>query len=220
MNTTSLTPFNGSDYQHDRDAARLTDQMDRVFSALSDKQWHTLEEIAAITGDPTPSISAQIRHLRKARFGGWEIQKIHQHGGLFSYRFTGEKVKPTSERAADPDPLPSAAPELLKAAEIRIARLEAQLEDLESFHGDIILGCDIDKGSQGLFRQKRVIIGPGKTQDEIDLEAAQLENARLKKLLDEILWHINNQSILGAIQTSLPNRIAAAIHDEISPEIP
>ena len=128
MNTTSLTPFNGSDYDHGRDAPRLTDQMNRVFNVLSDKRWHTLEEIAAITGDPTPSVSAQIRHLRKARFGGWDIQKIHQHGGLFSYRFTGEKTTPASESTENCAPLPPAAPELLEMAHRKISQLKGELE--------------------------------------------------------------------------------------------
>lgn len=128
MNTTSLTPFNGSDYDHARDALRLTDQMKRVFDALSDKQWHTLEEIAAITGDPTPSISAQIRHLRKARFGSWDIQKIHQHGGLFSYRLTGERLEPIPEPPADSTPLPPAAPELLEIAHKKLGQLKTELE--------------------------------------------------------------------------------------------
>ena len=128
MNTTSLTPFNGSDYDHGRDAPRLTDQMNRVFNVLSDKRWHTLEEIAAITGDPTPSVSAQIRHLRKARFGGWDIQKIHQHGGLFSYRLTGERVQNDSEPPDNCAPLPPAAPELLEMAHLKIGQIQGELE--------------------------------------------------------------------------------------------
>lgn len=190
MNTASLTPFNGSNYDHTRDAPRLTDQMSRVFHALSGKQWHTLESISQITGDPTPSISAQIRHLRKARFGGWEILKIHQGNGLFAYRMTGGKVEPASEPPADPTSLPPAAPEKLRQAEIYIARLESQLEGLESFHCDIVAGCDIDKGSQGLFRQKRVVIGPGKTQDEIDLERAE---AKCDELISALHLILDNQ---------------------------
>lgn len=170
MNTTPLTPFNGSDYDHDRDAPRLTEQIQRVFTVLSDRNWHALSQIAGITGDPEASISAQIRHLRKSRFGGWAIEKKHASHGLYLYRLTGERANPASQPPSDPIPLPPAAPELLKAAEIRIAQLEGQVEDLESFHCDVIAGCDISKGSQGLFRQCRVIIGPGKTQDQIDLE--------------------------------------------------
>lgn len=216
MNTTSLTPFNGSDYDHTRDAPRLTDQMKRVFDALSDKQWHTLEEIAAITGDPTPSISAQIRHLRKARFGSHEIEKAYHGNGLYAYHLTGKKIWHEHDKQEEEDELsPPAAPELLKAAEIRIAQLEGKLEDMESFHCDIIAGCDISKGSQGLFRQKRVVIGSGKTQDEIDLEAAQLENTHLKALLDEAFKYLDYR-LLGALSNdSLPHRMAAALREKI-----
>lgn len=187
MNTASLTPFNGSNYDHTRDAPRLTDQMNRVFEVLSTNQWVTLADIAAATGDPEASISAQIRHLRKARFGSWDIQKRHNGHGLYSYRMTGEKTTPSSEPAEDSASLPPSAPELLKAAEIRIAQLEGRIDDWESFHCDIILGCDIDKGRQGLFRQKRVVIGPGKTQDEIDLERAEAKCDELTSALHLIL---------------------------------
>lgn len=187
MNTTSLTPFNGSDYDHDRDAPRLTEQIKRVFEVLSTHQWVTLAEIAAATGDPEASISAQIRHLRKARFGSWDIQKRHNGNGLYSYRMTGEKTTPSSEPAEDSAPLPPSAPELLKAAEIRISQLEGQVEDLMSFQCDVIAGCDISKGSQGLFRQKRVVIGQGKTQDEIDLERAEAKCDELTSALRAVL---------------------------------
>lgn len=54
----------------------------------------------------------------------------------------------------------------LKEAGDKIARLE-------TFHSEVIAGCDIDKGPQGLYRQVKVVIGPGKTQDQIDLEQAK-----------------------------------------------
>lgn len=128
MNTTSLTPFNGSDYDHDRDAPRLTDQLERVYSVLSDRGWHTLEGIAQITGDPTPSISAQIRHLRKARFGGWEIEKCYHGDGLYAYRLTGERVQNDSEPPENCAPLPPAAPELLEMAHLKIGQIQGELE--------------------------------------------------------------------------------------------
>lgn len=128
MNTASLTPFNGSDYSHDRDAPRLTEQLQRVFNVLSDEQWHTLEGIARITGDPTPSISAQIRHLRKARFGGHEIEKTYYGDGLYAYRLTGEKTTPSSKPAEDSAPLPPSAPELLEIAHKKLGQIQTELE--------------------------------------------------------------------------------------------
>jgi hypothetical protein len=35
----------------------------------------TLEELANKTRFPPASISAQLRHLRKAEFGGWKVEK-------------------------------------------------------------------------------------------------------------------------------------------------
>lgn len=134
MNTASLTPFNGSDYDHARDAPRLTDQMSRVFHALSGKQWHTLESISQITGDPTPSISAQIRHLRKARFGSHEIEKAYHGNGLYAYRLTGEKIWYEHDKQEEEDgSLPPAAPELLEAAQLENARLKALLDEASQY---------------------------------------------------------------------------------------
>jgi len=51
--------------------------------------WRTLSEIETITGDPQASISAQLRHLRKARFGSYRIEKQRrgdETSGLFEYR--------------------------------------------------------------------------------------------------------------------------------------
>jgi hypothetical protein len=78
--------FNGSDYDPARDNARLGAQFLRVLAAMSDHDWHTLDELHAITGDPQASISAQIRHARKARFGSHTIEKQHRGNGLFAYR--------------------------------------------------------------------------------------------------------------------------------------
>ena len=37
--------------------------------------WMTLEELAHKTRYPEASISAQLRHLRKAQYGGFEVEK-------------------------------------------------------------------------------------------------------------------------------------------------
>jgi len=78
--------FNGSDYDPVRDDVRLTGQLLRVWNAMEDGAWRTLDQIAAATGDPQASISAQLRHLRKPRFGGHEVEKRHLGNGLFQYR--------------------------------------------------------------------------------------------------------------------------------------
>jgi hypothetical protein len=47
-----------------------------------------LFEIAAVTGDPQTSTSAQLRHLRKPRFGGYRIDKRRRvaTAGSWEYR--------------------------------------------------------------------------------------------------------------------------------------
>ena len=37
--------------------------------------WVTLAELAAKTNFPPASISAQLRHLRKEKYGGWAVEK-------------------------------------------------------------------------------------------------------------------------------------------------
>jgi len=39
------------------------------------EQWLTLEELAGKTKYPPASISAQLRHLRKAKYGAWVVEK-------------------------------------------------------------------------------------------------------------------------------------------------
>jgi hypothetical protein len=41
--------------------------------AARHEQWVTLAELAGKTKYPPASISAQLRHLRKARYGGWVV---------------------------------------------------------------------------------------------------------------------------------------------------
>jgi hypothetical protein len=78
--------FSGSDYDHTRDADRLDGQLLRIWSVMASGEWKTLAEISALTGDPPASVSAQLRHLRKERFGSHQVQKIHLGRGLYRYR--------------------------------------------------------------------------------------------------------------------------------------
>lgn len=82
----STTRFNGSDYEPVRDDVRLTGQLLRVWRVVKDGAWRTLEDIARLTGDPQASVSAQLRHLRKDRFGKHTVEKEHIKDGLFRYR--------------------------------------------------------------------------------------------------------------------------------------
>lgn len=83
---TTTPKFNGADYDAERDDVRLTGQLLRIWYVIKDCQWRTLDAIAEATGDPAPSISAQLRHLRKERFGGHQIDRRHVGNGLYEYR--------------------------------------------------------------------------------------------------------------------------------------
>lgn len=91
-----MTHFNGPDYIAPRDDKRLTAQYERIKKCMSDGQWRTLSEINAITGDPEASISAQLRHARKARFDSATIEKRYLGGGLYEYRW----LQPVAEGVA------------------------------------------------------------------------------------------------------------------------
>lgn len=81
-----MTHFNGPDYVPERDDARLTGQLERVRNCMADGQWRTLADISRITNDPEASISAQLRHLRKKRFGSFQVSKEYLGLGLYRYR--------------------------------------------------------------------------------------------------------------------------------------
>ena len=90
--------FNGSDYVPEYDNIRLTGQLKRVYNAMRDGKWRTLSEIEKLTGDPQASISAQLRHLRKPRFGNHQVNKRlrgDRKNGLFEYQLIlNTTVKP------------------------------------------------------------------------------------------------------------------------------
>ena len=83
--------FDGPEYVPELDRVRLTGQILRVFDCLKSGRWMTLSEIARETGDPEASISAQARHLRKARNGAHRVDKRRRgegERGLWEYRLT------------------------------------------------------------------------------------------------------------------------------------
>ncbi len=78
--------FDGADYQPDRDDVRLRNQMNDILFLMCDGEWRTLREIHVAIGAPEASISAQLRHLRKPRFGAWTVEKRYLGEGLYQYR--------------------------------------------------------------------------------------------------------------------------------------
>ncbi len=77
--------FDGADYVPARDDARLTGQLLRIWNVMKDGHHWKLSEIATLTGDPEASISAQLRHLRKPRFGAHTIRLRFLGNGLYEY---------------------------------------------------------------------------------------------------------------------------------------
>jgi len=81
--------FDGEVYDPALDKERLNKQIGRVFEAMRQGDWLTLEEISGKTGDPPASVSAQLRHLRKHKFGAYLVAKRARGDrelGLFEYR--------------------------------------------------------------------------------------------------------------------------------------
>jgi hypothetical protein len=83
-----MSLFTGATYEPKEDDERLSSQMLRVYFLMKDKTWRTLAEIHEVTGDPPASISAQLRHLRKPKFGEYTVDKRHRglrKNGLYEY---------------------------------------------------------------------------------------------------------------------------------------
>lgn len=78
--------FDGADYVPARDDDRLSGQYGRIFALMRDGAWRSLPEIARLTGDPPASVSAQLRHMRKPRFGGHQVERRYVRDGLYEYR--------------------------------------------------------------------------------------------------------------------------------------
>lgn len=78
----------GPAYDAQVDGARLENQLNRNRDLMLDGHWRTLIEIQGRTGDPEASVSAQLRHLRKDRFGAYAVEKRRRipKCGLWEYR--------------------------------------------------------------------------------------------------------------------------------------
>ena len=84
-------------YDPEYDDVRLTGQIRRVARAMIDGEWRTLSQLGTLTGDPQASISAQLRHLRKPRFGEHTLEKRprgDRSHGLWEYRLIWNKEVP------------------------------------------------------------------------------------------------------------------------------
>lgn len=87
--------FSGADYDEEKDGRRLTGQILRVFEVMQDQKWRTLGELAALSGAPESSASAQLRNLRKTRFGGHTVNRRPRGDrahGLYEYQLVEKKL--------------------------------------------------------------------------------------------------------------------------------
>lgn len=90
MASTETLNFDGPVYVHERDSERLTTQFTGVRDYMlgSYPKWSTLTKIAEEIAQPqcVASVSAQLRHMRKSRFGGYHVEKRYVANGLWEYR--------------------------------------------------------------------------------------------------------------------------------------
>lgn len=89
MEAQTALDFDGPAYSPEFDRERLTGQLGRIVDTMEDQAWRTLEEIREETGDPEASISAQLRHLRKPRFGSHTVNKRRRGDpkqGIYEYQ--------------------------------------------------------------------------------------------------------------------------------------
>ena len=61
-------------------------QLTDVLEALQDGAWHTLADLAAVTGAPEASVSTRLRDLRLEVYGRHPIETRRRDDGLFEYR--------------------------------------------------------------------------------------------------------------------------------------
>jgi hypothetical protein len=77
---------------------RLTGQHEAIKEVMLRGRALTLQEITDEVlrlygiNAPPASVSAQLRHLRKPRFGGFDVTKEHVGNGLYRYRVSFPEV--------------------------------------------------------------------------------------------------------------------------------
>ena len=85
--TQTQLDFDGDHYDPIMDRERLTGQMKDVYDCIKNNKWWTVDELHSATGHPHASISAQLRNMRKDRFGGIEVTGRYRSGTrIFEYK--------------------------------------------------------------------------------------------------------------------------------------
>ncbi len=88
MSSAPQPHFSGPAYDPAKDQARLATQLETIRDLMLDGVWLSLAEIKAATGHGEASISAQLRHLKKERFGSYRLEKRRrgENAGMWEYR--------------------------------------------------------------------------------------------------------------------------------------
>lgn len=99
MSAQNLPPvrpgFDGRTIEPDQDGIRLSGQMRRVYTLMSDGRWRTLREISGATSCLETAASARLRDFRKPRFGSHSVERrrVAGHPGLYEYRLIVGSVR-------------------------------------------------------------------------------------------------------------------------------
>jgi hypothetical protein len=101
INNPSLFDGEGDDDGAGKDP-RLSKQIDRVFEAMSDGQWHSIPELSLSCNASQTSVSARFRDFRKPRFGGHEVERSNGTSGCYYYRLhpNGDPLDGSGGRSA------------------------------------------------------------------------------------------------------------------------
>lgn len=84
----------GPAYVKELDGKRIAKQHEVIRDfMLNNTNWFTLAELHALLQFPEASISAQLRHLRKKRFGAYRVEKQRRTVGTWEYRVLMPKIK-------------------------------------------------------------------------------------------------------------------------------
>lgn len=83
--------FGGETFVAERDGKRLKPQLEAVKEIMLDGEWHTIYELSAELAAreipaSDPAVSARIRDLRKAKFGGYNVEREYVADGVWQYR--------------------------------------------------------------------------------------------------------------------------------------
>jgi hypothetical protein len=89
-----LTKFHadGKTYDPELDGPRLAKQLEQVKFYLSSGEWWTIGALQGLIGGSEAGISARIRDCRKAKFGGYIVQRKRFQRGLWMYRILPQSL--------------------------------------------------------------------------------------------------------------------------------